>query len=189
MKTTPKKLLVLLAAGLFVCGFLSQSAQAVPIASGSGNLVSQNTPGSFITVQYSVDLTGSIYTYMYTLVNPVSNTTSIDTFSISFANPAGTTFNVMGGSSFSNTNNGVTYLISPGVAIGTSQSGFSFQSNFGPSFANATASDSVPPSPWASTNGGQQILAPNVPDGGVTVALLGLACVGLALLRRKLSVG
>jgi hypothetical protein len=160
------------------------TAQATLITSGTSTLVSGNTAGNNITVSYSVNLAGAIYTYAYILNNPSTDTTSPDSFNVSFnTTPVGA---VLGGNYTTLSPGGVSWVFTP-VAPGLSSATFSFTSAYSYILGNANASDNIPPSPWSTIGqGATQLPVPHIPDGGATVMLLGAALSAMGLLRKKL---
>ncbi len=148
----------------------------------AATLASQNTPGDNITAWFVVDLTAGLYTYDYQLVNTSSDT--IDAFTVSFNTTGIGAY--LAGNNTSMDPNTVTWTFAP-VASGGTSGVFFFTSLVAPTWGNAGALDSVPPSPWSSlAPGGQQVTVPGVPDGGATVMLLGGALSAIGLLRKKL---
>lgn len=174
----------LASAGLVVVTAVT-TVQATPVAgfNGTATLDSASSPGNDITVTYSVDLTAGIYTYDYTINNPATDSTTVDFFNVGFdASAPGA---VLGGNYLTASSGGVNWLITP-VQPGFSSSLLFFTSDLAPTWGNANAQDHNPPSPWASYPGGNPVPVPNVPDGGATVMLLGIALSGVGLLRKKL---
>lgn len=180
-----KTIFAVLAVGLLSCGF-AQQTQAVPVPgfTGTATLVSQNTAGFSITVDYNVDLTLGVYTYNY-IINNTAGGSNPDTFGVSFDNAPNVVITTSGGLFSASSPSGVNWFYLP-VGPGGSSPTLSFTSLVGPTFGNAQATDTNPPSPWASTNGGQQVPVPGgaVPDGGSAVTLLGIALAGIEGVRR-----
>ena len=177
----------MLTAGVLACAFVAQRADAVIIDAGVATLESATIPGDILTASYSVDLTGVIYTYTYQVFNPLTDPTKPDQFSVTFdAEPGTSVLAITSGTGIINTGSSVTWFFAPVVQGG--MSGFlSFTSLDAPMKGNAGANDANPPAPWSTTNpGGTMLDVPNVPDGGMTVAFLGFALVGVEGLRRKL---
>jgi hypothetical protein len=164
-----------------------QPARAISILSGSSDLTSATVLGNKIIIDWDVDLTGLIYTYSYEIINPLGNpvpTTDVHAFSVSFdTTPVGMVLLAPGAIVFPTS----VFWAPLSVTPGSSTTVF-FTSLYGPTMGNANAQDAVPPSPWASTHlGGEEVPVPHVPDGGITLALLGFALVGIESLRRRLT--
>ena len=187
----------MLVAGVFGCALLSQQTLGAPPpldTPGTSTLGSSSVTGNVITVNWEVSTTLNlgVYTYEYQVVNPETDTTTVDFFNVSFDASAGNVLTT-GGGSFSQEVDGlgVDWLIPP-VAAGSSTPALNsagvlyFTSPLPPALGNANASDSNPPSPWASTGpDGQQLPIP-VPEPG-TVTLVGIGLVSLLAFchRRK----
>lgn len=141
-------------------------------------------PSTTLSVDFAVDLTGLIYTYMYRVNNPVGDTTSPNQFSVSFnAGPANVIATAGGLLSFVNPGSSVVWFFTP-VAPGASGGILSFTSLFGPTWANAGANDSNPPAPWSTLiAGGSPVVAP-VPEPTTVIAgALLLLPFGLSTIR------
>jgi len=175
---------------------LGLAGSAYPIALNtpySSILASSSAPGPDLTVYWEVStsLNPGVYTYEYQILNPANDTTSVDFYNVSFNAILGVNVYRTGGGAFSDVSNGVNWLFAP-ILAGFSSPALNtggvlyFTSPDLPTLGNANAQDSNPPSPWASLPGGQQVAVPNVPDGGTTVALFGLALAGVEGLRRIL---
>lgn len=192
-----KSILGLITAGSAI---LTLSATAVPIALNTvytSDLGSSSSPGNLIQINWEVStaLGPNVYLYEYQVVNPPTDTTTVDFFNVSFNAIPGLNVLASGGGLFSQIvpGTGVDWNfgpLQPGTSTGAlNPSGAGalwFTSPDAPTLGNANAQDSNPPSPWASTSpGGQQVAIPNVPDGGLTVAFVGFALVGVESLRRK----
>jgi hypothetical protein len=165
------------AAGALLVSGLCQTVQADLIDTLS---TSPGYPGAAnITVDSSVSETAGIYTYSYDLTTPAN----VGEFSVFFPTTApgavipGT---VLGGTAApSILGQDVTWNFSPeeplsGVTV-------SFESYLPPSVGIAAALDSTD---WGVNSG--PVYVPLVPDGGLTVTLLGGSLVAIQGLRRKL---
>jgi hypothetical protein len=183
--------LTMLVGAVIASAVCVQQAQATLVESGSSALntfVGADAPQDNLSVNWSVTLSGSTYTYSYTVVNPSSDSDYVDSYNV--------TFNTVAPGAYiaSSATGGI---IAPAVASssitwditqllpGTSTT-VTYESLLPPTLGNDNASDAVPPSPWASTApGGQLVPIPTIPDGGLTVALLGGSLVALQAVRRK----
>ena len=203
MKNTLRPSLSVLVGVLFSCALLCQQALAIPVTlntPGSSFLASSAAPGNKITVDWEVSthLNPGFYTYEYQVINApegTSPTTSIDFLNVG-VNPAFVIAH--GGGNFSQVVAGGVDWFPPPIPNGGSSPALNtpgvlyFTSLLPPDWGNAVAQDSNPPSPWQSFPNGQQVPVPvtyrvSVPDGGLTLGLLGLAMMGIEGLRRKLG--
>ena len=205
MKTL--KTLAGLAAGVATCALLCQPAAAANTVfdSGSALLPSANTAGFAVTVNYEVDSAGTIpgggaipagdYLYTYVVHNggdaahPAEpGEIMLDFLSVSFnATSLGSVVNP-GNTAHLDVSSAQWFF--GALAVYANSTTLWFVSTYPPTKNSADASDLVPPSPFAS---GQQVDVPNapppptVPDGGMTLSLLGFALMGVEGLRRKLG--
>jgi hypothetical protein len=169
--------------GILTSGLLCQTVHAqTTIESGSSVLqpsVLPNpgpSPQEYLTISWSVVLSGSIYTYNYTVNNPYGDVIEnddgtltgtsevVDSFSVVFdttvpgavvGGPSGGNFSFPEGAS------GVFWNIASVVA-GSSSGTLSFQSDYAPTMGDASADDSDPPAPWSSASPyGQEVPVPN----------------------------
>jgi hypothetical protein len=201
MKTL--KTLAGLAAGVATCALLCQPAAAgnTVLDSGSAILPSANTAGVAITVNYEVDSAGTApdgsaipaHDYLYTYIvhnanGVVGGENLLDFLSVSFmATSLGSIVNP-GNTTHLDASSAQWFF--GALAVYANSPTLWFESIYPPTPSNADASDLVPPSPFAS---GGQVDVPNVPptpplpDGGMTLSLLGFALMGVEGLRRKLA--
>ncbi len=222
MKNRIKSIVSLTSGAVLLCVGLCPTAQAQSVLIEYGSAYLANTLGQtsgpeVITVSYFVveNLNTSLYTYDYTVNNPVGdillnndgspklsnpnnpNSTTpetMDYFSLSFdatipgsvVNPTVPVVNGNNGYFQNNGANGLAWLF-PAVSPGNSVL-IGFQSYLAPGPGNASASDSNPPSPWASNPYGQQVPVPRAAPEPMTMALFGLAFLLLPFrsnLRRR----
>jgi len=150
--------------------------------------------GYNVTVVSTVNLSGSLYTYSYqatasgtaggdyTGFTVYFNTTLASLASITPGNTSGPPSITVNTSTIDiNWNYGGT---------GAAQTGpdtYSFTSTFPPGQGFGGAADTTSYGGNFGANQSGRVYVPNVPDGGLTVALLGGALVGLQMLRRKLA--
>ena len=87
---TKLQVLPMLTAGVLACALVCQKADAVIIDAGVATLESATMPADFLTASYSVDLTGTTYTYSYQVFNPIGDPTRPDQFSVTFNAVLGT---------------------------------------------------------------------------------------------------
>ncbi|HZM06141.1 MAG TPA: VPDSG-CTERM sorting domain-containing protein, partial [Candidatus Saccharimonadales bacterium] len=143
--------------------------------------------GNFVLTSsdsYDVGLSLYVYTYSFTL----PSTYSIDTFEVNFAASAGNLSHEVGGNYLSitpaysiNDNNDIGFQYNPEKGASLT---VSFDSPYAPTTGTASAQDTYD---WESAT--HNVLVPGVPtvpDGGLTVALLGGSLLGLQMIRRKL---
>ena len=208
-----RKPIILASAGVSLCGLLSQSALAQSTIESGTSILAPATPPvggitaapyEYLTVSWSVVLTGTIYTYNYTvnnpngdvLLNPVtdqltSTSEVVDAFQVTVdttvpgalvGGPSGGVYQMNNGA------DGLFWLLNS-VPAGSSSPVLSFESLLPPTTGTANAQDSDPPSPWSSTSpNGQLVPVPNtafaIPEPGT----IGLLCLGGALLAPFRSV-
>jgi hypothetical protein len=202
------KYIAILTGALFVGAVAAPQAQATLIQSGTailGDVTGTPLPTpEDLTVNYSVNLTGSTYTYSYTINNPAGdvvlggqnngNPEIAESFNINFNTgleyiPGSATATTPGWTAGADLIVGLNGLTWQQLAI---NNGFSqtvtFQSPYGPVPGAANASDASPPAPWSSLSpNGQMVPVPQplgAPDGGLTVALLGGSLMALGAIRR-----
>jgi len=150
---------------------------------GQSTLDSSSVPADTITIFYGVNLSGGIYQYSYEVYDSNGGDV-VDSFAVGFnTTVAGA---VIGGNYQILAANGLTWNLFGPVQIGGVSGILDFTSLLAPALGNANAQNQNPPSPWASTPGGQQVPIPHIPDGGATVMLLGAALSAMGLLRKKL---
>jgi hypothetical protein len=188
MKNHIKPLIALVSGPILLSCLPCQTSQAANVESGTAILADNygtNTGSEALTVDYLVTESAGVYTYNYTINNPSGdyildsnhNPTStpeyVDAFVVAFntATP-GAIFDPLGGSFSYDVSGGAWEwaFYSPTINAGTSQT-VSFESDFGPTPGNASASDNVPPSPWNSSPDGSPVPVPS-PDSTNTMALL-----------------
>jgi len=192
MKRT--KILSLIGAGALALVAIPSGAQPISLNTVySSVLPSVFTPGlNAVTINWEVSTTQfpGFYTYEYQVVNSAGarpGAANLDFFSITFdtTKPGA----VVAGDYSTLKPTGVDWKFA-GLALGGSTAALGtplmlfFTSLDAPTWGSADASDAIPPSPFVS---GDRVAVPNVPDGGLTVALLGFALVGVESLRRKLK--
>jgi len=200
------KKIVILAGALFIAAVAVPQAQATLIMSNTvvlGDVSSTPTPTpEDLTVSYQVNLTGGIYTYSYVINNPTGDITLsganagkseiVEQFdlNVNISDPnqyiAGSQAGEIAVDMIANAS-GLTWEnlnLSPGASSPT----LSFESYEPPTLGAANANDDSPPSPWSSLSANGQLVAVpgavTIPDGGMTVALLGGALIGLRAIRR-----
>jgi len=187
----------LTSSALLLAGVLSQTAQANTISPGP---IVLGTPGSsvmatpygpvtdYLTANWEVTLSAGVYTYLYDVSNPITDTDTVDSYIVTVPS-----VDVIGGSAAGGTSatvgpTGVTWTFPP-VGLGGTSALLSFKSLLPPVYGAANAADSAPPSPWSTLAlGGTPVPVPGtltVPDGGLTVALLGGSLIALQALNRK----
>jgi len=209
MKKSLKTFLTLAGAAL-----ATSVAQANPYATATdllvANVAAVGHPAQYdyISVATEVDLTAGVYTYTYTLTTagtPADSKTPVDIDSFTVGTGGLITGTVNAGSitatpttfggvfsgnevSWANVPPGVNYPV-PATGSGLS---FSFTSPDAPIAAYSGALDNssyVDGDFSGQVPSGDDVLvpgAPAVPDGGLTVALLGGSLLGLQMIRRKL---
>ncbi len=146
-------------------------------------------PATTLTADYSVDLSSGIYTYAYRVNNPGTDTTSPIKFSVTFnAILNGTSVIATSAGGTVNTGSSVNWSFAP-VAPGFSSGVMSFTSLLAPTFGNAGALDSIPPSPWSSGIPGGVPVAVPVPEPTTVIAgallLLPFGASTLRFIRRS----
>ena len=176
--------LAALAAIMLTLG-LSQSALANNL---SGSTTLYGTPGHFTVSSTATLQTGGTYNndykydYQFNAVPGGQGLISLTVYFYNLGNVDLTT-GYGGGSTGGYLNGGVNWTFNnPGILSGEVW----FYSPISPGFGGITAQDG---GTWNSGSGNAPaygIVVPGVPDGGLTVALLGGALVGLQVLRRKL---
>jgi hypothetical protein len=195
-----KKLFTVILLG---CALLQ--ARTASAISGTSALTSSFTPGSFVWVDWDVtSLGGGFYQYLYQVENP-GNVSGPETFTLTFdtsllaAAPFFLGGNILAGPELpfgpsvplpgtSVTPTDVTWNFTA-VTLGTQQAYvMGFVATGFPHLGNGLTADSIPPSPWTTLGpDADKLPIPGVPDGGLTLALLGFALVGVEGLRRKLT--
>ncbi len=149
---------------------------------GQSLLDSSSVPADTITIFWGVNLSGGIYQYSYEVYDSNGGDV-VDSLAVGFNTSGGV---VIGGNYQILAANGVTWNLFGPVQIGGVSGILDFTTLLPPALGNANALNQNPPSPWASTPGGQQVPIPHIPDGGATVMLLGAALSAMGLLRKKL---
>jgi hypothetical protein len=179
MKTLMKSILA--AGGVALAATVAQAnptSDVGVISFGSAN----------ITVYSTVTQVGSLYQYAYWLqASPTS--TGLDAFSIYAANSlTGSPANILFGVNPANWNgviNGshVDFDTAPGIGdLPVNNDTFIFTSPLPPVVGTAAGLDD---GAYVETSG--SVLVPNIPDGGLTISLLGGTLLGLGALRRKIG--
>jgi len=136
-----------------------------------------------LTVSWEVNFnsTSLVYTYNYEVTDPANEGDTVDSFNVG----AISTF-ITGGNYNFLSPNGPTwdFVINPGQT----SSDLYFTSLTAPILGTGNSSDSSPPSPWSTYPNGNPIPVPGtVPDGGMTMVMLGGAFCVLGAIRRKLA--
>ena len=209
MKTHAKAIVALGSGAILLSGLLCQTAQAQTILAGTAQLADVfgvDTGPESLTVSYLVNLTAGVYTYSYSVANPVGDVVLppsqgagspeiVDAFSVEFNTTLSGAYvpgSQTGGTALQN--NGVDGLFWSFTAVspGSSSPTLSFQSTLPPGLGNANASDGNPPSPWSSSPFGQQIPVPQpqITPEPTTTALFALTFLLLpfrSTLRRFLG--
>jgi hypothetical protein len=178
-------------------GLLCQPAQAVLIEAGASLLPSFHptliAPAQTLTVDWSVTLVGGVYTYSYQIMNPITDNDTVDILNVN-ANQAYVTSAHGGVGTPVIDASGVTWSLSASsganapVPPGGTSPVLTYTSPDGPVLGTAGAQDSSPPSPWGTlAPGGNPVPVPGitVPDGGLTVALLGGSLIALQAFNRR----
>src|ERR1017187_2409213 len=208
MKIYSKTVVALVAGAILLSGLLGQTAQAVLLTESGTSVLADafgvNTGPEALTVSWSVvENVSLIYTYTYTVNNPVgdvvlnnngsptSTPEIVDAFSVAFDTTVPGAFvpgSQIGG--LYDANNGVSGLFWAFAAVnpGANSGPMSFQSELPPTLGNANALDQNPPSPWSSNPNGQQVPVPttSVPEPTSTT-LLALTALLLLPFRSTIS--
>ena len=183
-----KSLFGLITAGAAMLA-LSASANSIALDTEYTSILPSATiAGDSVTVNWEVSdtLNAGVYTYEYQLVNGPMGAANLDFLSVTFNTSA--IGSVLAGNYTDLKSTGVDWKVSP-LPAGASTAALNtagvlyFTSLYLPALGPADASDSIPPSPFVS---GDDVGVPNVPDGGLTVAFVGFALVGVEGVRRKL---
>ena len=203
MKIHPKTIIALAAGAILLSGVLDQTAQAVLLNESGTSILADslgaNTGPEALPISWSVVENASlIYTYTYTVNNPVgdvvlnntgtptSTPEPVDAFSVGFDTTAGGAYisgSQTGGLFDENNGTAGLFWLLVSVNPGTSSGPLSFQSDQPPTLGNANAQDANPPSPWSSNPNGQQVPVPiTVPEPG-TWALVAIG-TGLGVFLR-----
>jgi hypothetical protein len=176
-----KLILSVVAVGAFGCLLSCQQALGIPVPSTGTSILVNVIPGGNLTVDWSVTSVGvGDYLYSYTVPPPAGG---LSAYTVLFDDKPGIVFDVLGGTA----NNqvlgvGVNWTFNP---VSTNSQTVSFESMLPPVLGNDQAQDG---SVYTSVLlGGTPAPVPGVPDGGLTVTLLGFALVGVEGLRRKLT--
>jgi hypothetical protein len=196
MKTSTKTILAVLATGLISCMLFSQQAQAVPTLALNGSItfaggVQLNTGSVNTATQVTgwLDQNGimpavmsrdgdftafvgvgdiAAFTAPWNFVSgPIAPFWTVDGFTFDLAS-----------SSLISQGGGFVNVLLTGSASGH---------GFGPTFFTGRFSAQDPPAGTPPTFSFSVSFGPTVPDGGATVALLGLALAGIEGMRRKLG--
>jgi hypothetical protein len=162
---------------------LTSSLSQVALANLNGNASLVNGAQNFtVASTATLESTGTYsgdYQYQYVFSGAPSALSSLSVyFNTTPANPVGIT----GSNDGSNLSSGaVNWLFSPGVTGAT----LDFYTPIAPTLGDISAQDG---GLWGNGSGGEAfgVVVPNIPDGGLTVALLGGALFGLQMFRRKL---
>jgi len=218
MKNHVKLIVTLVFGVILLSGVLCPTvhAQSILVDYGSAylaNTLGQTSGSEVINVSYFVveNLATDVYTYDYTINNPVGdvelnnngsplltnpnnpNSTipeNIYSFSLSFdatVPGAVTSVDEPIGGYFQNTGTSGLVWDFPNVAPGGSVL-IAFQSDLAPGPGNAIAEGASPPAPWSSNPNGQQVAVPRAAPEPATTALLGLTLLLLpfrSTLRRR----
>ncbi len=174
----PRLSLIILLAGLFC-----QTAQAVLLHESGTAVLADNlgatTGPDALIVDWSVDENAAlVYTYTYTVDNPVGDSTAFSSFSVGFdtTQPGAFVAGSQTGGAL-DLNNGALGLDWDFAAVqpGANSGPLSFESTLLPMMGDANASGGItPPSPWSSNPDGQEVPVPetSVPDSMNTLAAL-----------------
>jgi hypothetical protein len=194
MKNETKLKLAATAATLLVTGFLSQTATANVITTGTvydATLTAQAGPemgSSFVAesiclapgATFNPSATEYYYYYQFG-VNYAPPPVPIASASVFFATgPAGA--NSPGGAPAYISADEINWQFGAGLSVGD----FYYLSPIAPTLGYISALDG---GLWGGPSGGNAfgVVVPNVPDSGMTISLLGGALVGIGALRRKFS--
>jgi hypothetical protein len=190
MASKPKPTIVLVAGTLLLFGVFCQTARAQTTTNAMGTAYLSDTLGSgptspeTLTVSYLVTETANVYTYNYTINNPVgdvllnmglptSTPETVAQFSVAFDTTVPNAYlsgSETGGTlAFQEAATTLAWTFIP-VNPGSSTT-VTFQSDWAPTLGNANASDGSAPSPWASNPFGQQVPVP-VPEPPTAMTLL-----------------
>jgi hypothetical protein len=196
MKMHIKPINILACGSILLSALLCQTVQATlgPGGSISGVSVLADIQGTAtgseaLTVDWSVSesLLGGVYTYSYTVNNPLNDVLLggtnagageiVDAFGVSFHTAGADVLSITGGSEGGASPKGVGWeLESPTVAAGTNSGPLTFTSDLPPQAGNASANDSDPPAPWSTFPNGTPVPVPGngslVPDATDTMTLL-----------------
>jgi hypothetical protein len=192
MKNNFKTTLALASGAILLSSLLSQTAQATLVESGTAQLadvLGVDTGPESLTVSYQVNFSAGIYTYAYTIANPVGDVILppnasaggpevVDAFGVAFDTTIAGAYvpgSETGGTSQQNNGASGLFWSFTGVNPGSSSPTLSFESDLPPVLGNANATDANPPSPWSSSPFGQQVPIPQTgtaPDATSTMALL-----------------
>jgi hypothetical protein len=150
-----------------------------------------------------VENASDVYTYTYNVNNPAgdvllnnagqptSTSEVVDTFMLTFdaSVPGAVVSGPTGGSGAANLGSFGLIWVLPSVPAGANSGSLSFTSDEPPTWADASAADANPPSPWSSSPDGQTVPVPmtaSVPDSLNTLVWLAGTAPLLALaLKRK----
>jgi hypothetical protein len=164
-----------------VCAIAVQQAQANLIATETVNTTAIGG-GPQISIQSTVTTEGSLYEYTYVVTSAAVSEPDLDSFTVKGGNTASIT-DITGTGIFSGVVNGnhVSWT-TPGGAdvIGTET--FTFDSPYLPVQGTSFEQDTFNFGPSAALVPGARI-----PDGGLTVALLGGAMTAMTLIRRRVA--
>src|ERR1035441_62369 len=189
---------------------------AVPGFTGTTSMGTASTGGSTVSVDYTVLTSGSLYYYLYQ-VQLHGAPTTLEDFEVSvnkaFSNPAvlsqatiatlvpplllnaGQPDIIVGGTidtawlpPGSLTANNVDWSTTTGLTLADQSIVLGFSTSIAPTWGNGQATDTAPPSPWATTITGQLIPDP-IPEPTTMIAgallLLPFGASTLRILRRR----
>jgi hypothetical protein len=179
MKIRVKPIVAMAAGAALLSGALCPTARGALVLSGMATLADSAgtaTGPEALTVNYSVNLTSGVYTYSYTVYNPVGDVQLggsgspgsgevVDAFSVGFNTMLPGAYTGSPASAPVPQNDlasGLFWTFTP-VAPGDFSPTLSFYSTLPPTLGNANALDANPPSPWSSNPDGQQVPVP-VPE-------------------------
>jgi len=172
-----------------LCAFAAQANSILGTVFTSTELPLGGNPDPSFTIQSEVTaLGGGEYLYQYFSPSPgtYNNVTGIDDFTVYFASAV--TSSIFAENSPSPFSWGISSGHVTWTATGdtTASETFSFESPLPPTWGYANALDD---GNWSDQNNGLDlgVLVPGVPDGGLTVALLGGALTAMVLVRSKVG--
>ncbi len=179
-----KSTIVAASAGVLLLEGLCQTANANLLpAPQTYNATMTAISGAAIGDTFKLDseytVSGGVYTYYYEFTGADPAFNGINELSVNFSVLATAPNSVTGGTSSTMATDDVSWNFSP-AATSSGTWALSFQSPDGPTLGSASAEDG---GTWT----GSGVVVPGVPDGGLTLSLLGGSLMGLQALRRKLA--
>jgi hypothetical protein len=182
-----KSTLLTAAAGVLLLAGRCQTVQALSYT-GDATLVNGGT--SFVVDSTALSLGGGNWSYTYDFTAPTT-ANEPDAFDVYFNTALAGTLSAFAGAPHNVEAGDVQFLYAGGITSGTAYS-VSFDSTVAPVVGYAAAFDG---GEWGGAGPGgtsfgvevPNALPPAVPDGGLTITLLGGSLMGLQALRRKLA--